>query len=100
MLAADSTRGLHLVLISRGPHWLPCSTRGLREDITDPVLAKASRIARTDYESFYADANAGLFRVEGDFAYPRYSLPMARLQAHLAGKRLAPADFACPATPG
>lgn len=99
MLDADSTRDLHLVLVSDGPHWLPCSTRALREEITDPVLARASRLARTDYDLLYADANAGFFRVEGDFAYPRYSLPMARLQAHLEGQSLSVADFACTPSP-
>ena len=98
-LQADSKRDLHLPLLNRGPFWLPCSTRALREEITDPALAKASRMARTDYERHYADDHADLFRVEGPFAYPRYSLPMARLQAHLEGQSLSVADFACSESP-
>lgn len=100
MLDMDSKRNLHLVLVNRGPHWLPCSTRALREEITDPVLAKASRMTRKDYDQRFADANADLFRIEGEFAYPRYSLPMASLRSHLAGRHLQPADFACSAASG
>ena len=94
-LDVDSRRDLHLVLFNRGPHWLPCSTRGLRQEITDPVLAKASRMSRKDYKDLYANANAEAFRIEGDFAYPRYSLPMASLKAHLEGQSLSVGDFAC-----
>jgi hypothetical protein len=98
MLDADAHRNLHLVLRNKGPHWLPCSTRALREEITDPVLARAARITRAHYVQYHAESNAEFFRVEGEFAYPRYSLPMARLQAHLAGRRMSAADFACDAS--
>ena len=98
-LEADSTRKLHLVLVNRGPYWLPCSTRALREEITDAVLAKASRMPRKDYEQWHAKGNPDAFRVEGEFAYPRYSLSMARLQSHLAGQSLSVADFACEQSP-
>lgn len=98
-LDADSGRQLHLVLQNPGPHWLPCTVRELREEITDPVLARASRIPRKHYEQYFAQSDADSYRVEGAFAYPRYSLPIARLQAHLAGKALAAADFACDARP-
>ncbi|MBW8368231.1 MAG: hypothetical protein K0M70_10275 [Arenimonas sp.] len=99
-LDTDSQRQLHVVLNNSGPYWLPCSVRELREDITDPVLAHASRITREDYEQWHAESHADSYRVEGQFAYPRYSLPIARLQAHLAGKALSAADFTCGADPG
>lgn len=97
-LDADSQGRRHLVLTHPGPYWLPCSTRGLREAISDATLARASRMPRAQYQQYHAEHDAGFFRVEGEFAYPRYSLPMARLQAHLRDKALAPADFACSGT--
>jgi hypothetical protein len=100
LLDRDSSGQLHLVLRNGGPHWLPCSVAGLREPITDPMLARAGAIAREHYLQFYADADADYFRIEGNRAFPRYSLPIAQLRAHLAEKAPSAQDFACASTGG
>jgi hypothetical protein len=94
-LKADSSGRWHLVLNDAGPHWLPCSVRGLREAITDPTLVRISAFPREQYEQFYAEKHAEYFRLEGETAHPRYSLPLARIQEHLAGKTLSAGDFVC-----
>jgi len=100
LLDQDSSGQLHLVLRNGGPHWLPCSVAGVREPITDPMLARAGAIAREHYLQFYADAEPDYFRVEGDRAFPRYSLPIAQLRAHLAERAPPAQDFACASTGG
>lgn len=99
LLEQDSAGGLHVVLTHPEPSWLPCGVAALREPITDPRLARASAISLEHYRQFHAETRAGYFRVEGAQAYPRYSLPIARLRAHLAGQSLSPADFACDPPP-
>ena len=94
-LKADSAGQLHLVLLEVPPHWLPCSVATLREPITDAALAKASAITREDVEARGEGNHSEHYRLEGDVAYPKYSLPLARLKAHLAGQSLAAKDFAC-----
>lgn len=99
-LQTDSAGEWHLVLTGEGPHWLPCSVATLGEPIVDARLRRESAVAIDDYRQFHADTSARYFRVEGDAAYPLKSVPMGRLQAHLAGKTLAAADFACPRADG
>lgn len=95
-LQTDSAGERHLVLTREGPHWLPCSVAALGEPIVDARLRRRSAVAIEDYRQFHADTSARYFRVEGDAAHPLKSVPMGRLQAHLAGRTLAAADFACP----
>ena len=94
-LEADSAGGLHVVLKDAGPAWLPCEVAELREPITDPALVRASAISREHYDQYFAGERSAFFRLEGDVAYARYSLPLARLRAHLDGKTLAADSFNC-----
>lgn len=97
-LHADSAGERHLVLLDDGPHWLPCTISTLREPLTDPTLLRLSAVSREHYDRYYAENAAEHFRLEGGFAYPRFSVPMSRLRAHLADRQLAAADFRCERT--
>lgn len=99
-LGVDSKGERHVVLNDAGPHWLPCSFTKLREPIADPELARASAIPREHYAQYHAEDDAEFFRLDGDLAYPRYSVPLAKLQAHLADRDLTAADFSCNRNPG
>ena len=95
LLQTDSAGERHLILTGGGPQWLPCSVAALGEPIRDPLLRRKSAMSLSDYRQFYANDSAAFFRVEADAAYPLKSLPMGRLQGHLAGKTLAATDFEC-----
>lgn len=99
-LQTDSAGEWHLVLVGEGPHWLPCSVVTLGEPIVDPDLRRKSAVPVADYRRFHAHDSSAYFRVEGNAAYPLKSVPMDRLQAHLADRTLAAADFACPRAEG
>ena len=99
-LETDSAGQWHLVLTGKGPHWLPCSVATLGEPIVDPELRRKSAVTVADYRQFHAHDSAAYFHVEEDAAYPLKSVPMDRLQAHLADRTLAAADFACPRAEG
>lgn len=94
-LETDSTGELHLVLNDAGPHWLPCSIAALREPITDSALVRASALPRTHYDDYFAGDRAEFFRLDGELAHPRYSVPLSRLRTHLAGRNLSAQDFRC-----
>lgn len=95
-LQTDGAGEPHLVLTHEGPHWLPCSVAALGEPIVDARLRRKTAVPVADYHQYHAKDSAQYFRVENDAAHPLKSVPMGRLHAHMAGKALDVADFACP----
>lgn len=85
-LAVDGGRRFHLLLHNAGPHWLPCDVATLRQPVTDPVLAKAGAVPRQRFEDVRREGDEAFYRVEADFAYPRYSLPIGALEDLLDGQ--------------
>jgi hypothetical protein len=95
-LAEDRVGFLHLVLVhSRPVWWLPCAAMDLKEPIHDADLARASRIPLEEYQRFYASEFSADYIVRGRHAYPRHSLPMAKLAAWLSRQRDLPANLQC-----
>ena len=95
-LAEDRDGFLHLVLADPRPvWWLPCGAMDLEEPIHDAALARASRTPLEDYQRFFASEHGAAYVVRGRHAYPRHSLPMAKLAAWLARQRDLPANLQC-----
>jgi hypothetical protein len=95
-LAEDRHGFLHLVLVdSRPVWWLPCAAMDLKEPIHDADLARASRIPLEEYQQYYASEYSADYVVRGRHAYPRHSIPMAKLAAWLARQRDLPANLQC-----
>lgn len=96
-LAEDRSGFLHLVLVHPRPvWWLPCAAMDLKEPIHDAALARASRIPVEHYEQFHAPDDSAAYALRGRHAYPRHSIPMARLAAWLARQPDLPANLQCP----
>lgn len=98
-LAEDRDGFLHLVLVDVRPvWWLPCGAMALKEAIHDTALAHASRIPLEYYSDFRAEQSGAAYSVRGRHAYPRHSIPMAKLAAWLANQRDLPGNLQCPPT--
>jgi hypothetical protein len=96
-LAEDREGFLHLVLVHPRPvWWLPCGAMALKEPIHDAALAHASRIPLEHYQQFHAETNSASYALRGGNAYPRYSLPIAKLAAWLARQDALPPTLQCP----
>ena len=95
-LAEDRQGFLHLVLVNSRPvWWLPCAAMDLKEPIHDAALAHASRTPLEHYREYMADEDRAEYRVRGHHAYPRHSIPMAKLAAWLARQPDLPANLQC-----
>lgn len=96
-LRMDSARRFHLLLHNAGPRWLPCAVADLREPVTDPVLARAGAVPRKWFDQSRAEGDSGeaYYRLEPDFAYHRYSLPVGKLEDYLAGQVRPAAAYRC-----
>lgn len=96
-LAADAGRRFHLLLHNQGPDWLPCEARALREPITDPALARAGAVPRRLFDETRDETSARYYRIEHDFAYPRYSLLIGKLGDLLGGDLRPASAYRCSA---
>lgn len=95
-LAEDRAGFLHLVLVNTQPiWWLPCGAMGLKEPIHDPDLARASRTPLEHYREYFANEYSADYTLRGRHAYPRYSIPMAKLATWLSHGRKLPANLQC-----
>ncbi|HEU0151782.1 MAG TPA: hypothetical protein VFQ84_00405 [Arenimonas sp.] len=95
-LAEDRDGFLHLVLVDPRPvWWLPCGAMDLKEPIHDAALARSSRIPLEHYEQFHAPDDSAAYTLRGRHAYPKHSIPMAKLAAWLARRRDLPANLQC-----
>lgn len=101
-LGEDRGGFLHLVLVDAQPiWWLPCGATDLKQPIHDPGLAHASRIPMEHYQQRFADQHGAAYVLRGRHAYPRHSIPMAKLAAWLARRQDLPANLQCrPQAPG
>lgn len=79
VVARDSRGGFHLVMHDDDTvPWLPCGLWDLAEPINDAGLAQSAALARSEYADDMT-WDPEFFTVDGSFAHPRFSIPVAGL---------------------